>query len=86
MNKEDQNVRCFSQFKNSYGKVRAELGFFQASCFLKVFAVFKKVGICVMTSQHDWQCQWNVFYVISDNPMYWNAEVFLQRCGLYSVL
>ena len=28
MNKEDRNVRCFSQFKNSYGKVWAELGFF----------------------------------------------------------
>ena len=35
MNKGDLNVRCFSQFKNSYGKVRVELGFFQASCFKK---------------------------------------------------
>ena len=31
MNKGDRNVRCFSQFKNSYGKVWAELIFFQAS-------------------------------------------------------
>ena len=30
MNKEDRNVHCFSQFKNSYGKILAELGFFQA--------------------------------------------------------
>ena len=29
MNKGDRNVRCFSQFKNSYGKVRAEIGFFK---------------------------------------------------------
>ena len=29
MNKGGRNVRCFSQFKNSYGKVRAELGFFK---------------------------------------------------------
>ena len=31
-NKGDRNVRCFSQFKNSYGKLWAELGFFQAFC------------------------------------------------------
>ena len=34
MNKGERNVRCFSQFENSYGKVRAELGFFQASCLI----------------------------------------------------
>ena len=32
MNKGDKNVRCLSQFKDSYGKLRDELGFFQASC------------------------------------------------------
>ena len=34
INKGDRNVRCFSQFKNGYVKVRAELGIFQASCFV----------------------------------------------------
>ena len=32
MNKGDRNVRDFSQFKDSYGNHRDELGFFQASC------------------------------------------------------
>ena len=34
MSKGGRNVRCFSQFKNNYDKVQAELGFFQASCCL----------------------------------------------------
>ena len=29
MNRGDRNVRSFSQFKNSYGKVWAELDFFK---------------------------------------------------------
>ena len=33
MNKRVRNGLCFTQFKNSYGHFRAELGFFQASCF-----------------------------------------------------
>ena len=33
MNKGDRNVPSLSQFKNSYGKVRVELGFFQVSFF-----------------------------------------------------
>ena len=32
INKGDQNVRYFSQFKDIYGKLRDELGFFPTSC------------------------------------------------------
>ena len=44
MNKGDQNVYCFSQFKTSYGKVWAELGFFQASCYMKIDAKEEEEG------------------------------------------
>ena len=39
MNKGDRNVRCFSQFKNSYGKVRAEIGFFKPLVVVVVVVV-----------------------------------------------
>ena len=40
----DRNVRCFSQFKNSYGKVRAELGFFSSLLFFIISIVHINVN------------------------------------------
>ena len=56
MNKGDRSVRYFSQLKNNYGKVRAELGFFLSLLFIiaeLTYSLTCQMIISSIPSKHD---------------------------------
>ena len=60
MNEGNRNVRCFSPFKNSYGKVRAELGFFKTSCLLVHFFLIVQGSSQLIKRIPVGLCEWKI--------------------------
>ena len=51
MNKGNQNVCCFSQFRNSYGTVQVKVGFFKplVKFYLKISKCNQAINLPVLT-------------------------------------